>query len=49
LKDAEQTFELPGGWLDVSPDGWLDGKPQQGLGQARERGKGGALGEHADG
>ena len=43
--DAGQTVEL----LDEQLDGWLGGRRQPGLGQAQERGKDAAQGEHAGG
>ena len=45
MMDAGQTVELQGELLD----GWLGGRRQPGLGQARERGRDVAQGEHAGG
>ena len=47
--DAGRNVELLDDWLDGHLAGWLGGKPQLGLGQAREQGRGGGPGEHADG
>jgi len=49
LKDAGQSVELPGGWLESRLAGWLGGMRQLGLGQVLERGTGGGPDEHADG